>query len=210
MPACRNGPVSSNVRRHTSTTAHTAPLERKFMSSIETLKNLDQLIVPDQRNLNLSLADKDGKPQKLTIELWHQKISETKLHQGVPARLVDHFSQAQNLTLYAWYNYQFHAGAQLLCCASLEMSLREKLKNNGMLRSLLKKAIDDGIFPNAELRKYVCKMPSDPLPSELLLATLPQIRNGFAHGADSMNPFSITTLRVVSTIVNSLFPLPAK
>ena len=177
---------------------------------MESIKDVSELSRRDTRNKNLVLVHASGQVTKITSKRrLYDIVITTRLHSGVPMTIVDHFSQAQNLTLYAWYNFPFHSSAQLLALASLEMALRYRLKSKGMLSSLLKRAIDEeGIITEDFLAVAMAPAPAGSL-CKTVKTILPQLRNGYAHGSDALNPFSIPTIRLVSAIINILFEIPA-
>ena len=141
-----------------------------------------------------------------SIRRLHAIVAQTKLNSNVPTDVADHFTQAQNLTVYAWFNYTFHSSAQLLALATLEFALRRRFKSDrAMLSKLLARAIDEKLISESLLSSVLAPADSGSL-TETIREVLPRLRNGYAHGSDAANPFSITCIRLVSVIVNALFP----
>ena len=62
-------------------------------------------------------------------------ISACELPLAVPKGVRLHFDTARNLYLYAWFVYRFHVVAEQQALATLELALRSRLREKGVLDS---------------------------------------------------------------------------
>lgn len=199
------------------------------------LKPLDRISEPDRRHDGFVIANfRTGETRPVDLTDFHADISDVTLTGSASEQVVDHFTIARNLYLYSWYVYDFTTPAQAHAYASVEFALRErhateniKLKSKKPgLRMLLESAIkqgwlrDDGythLFPKYE--EYLAdEFDQPPTPDsagidlcEILLGTIPSLRNSLAHGSSLlMTPgMALRPLKICAATINQLFPANA-
>jgi len=114
---------------------------------------------PDPRSTMFVRVDRtNGTYRVVDLRDHHDEISFYALHAGVPQEIVLHFETARNVYLYAWFVYRFYPVAESQCLASLELALRERLKEEirtgkikgrrPTLRPLLTYAVEHGLVRN--------------------------------------------------------------
>lgn len=161
------------------------------------------------------------------IDEFHNAIQKFELNGNPPDDVRKHFDLARNLFLYTWFVYGFSTPAIGQAHASVEMALREKFKTLGMevprhpnLTKLLRAAIENGwikdggfphLFTDEEPEfpfKKVERNPDGTDYCQLLLETMPGLRNSLAHGKNMvMTPgMALMPLNVCGRIIDQLFP----
>jgi hypothetical protein len=90
------------------------------MDAADSLRDAATAFAPDARTTH-SLEDR------------HQVISQFVLDAHTPEAIRIHFETAKNVFLYAWYVYRFHMVAEHYVFSTLEMALRERLYQVGLL-----------------------------------------------------------------------------
>jgi len=118
--------------------------------------------------------------------------------------------------------YPFHMSAQLQAFACIEFALRLRLKpttrQDGHFKTMLRKAASIGLlkdsgfyfFPveqNQKARTFFSKGKTKVVTShvEVLIETLPDLRNNLAHGATTLWDGAAGMLRLAADIINQLF-----
>jgi hypothetical protein len=166
----------------------------------------------------------------------YERAASFKLHDGVPEVVRSHFATAQNLLAYSWFHYPFNVTAQFLAYVSVEAGLRHRYpelksrrrpKEAASFKELVAHAINQGVvsdagfahvrlqierrereraagFPWAEasgseqVRPYV----------EVLVQTLPSLRNSLAHGEYILHHYGAGSVRICAEFINQLFAEP--
>lgn len=108
------------------------PIEYQDSVHPDGLRTLDQLGLADARMQYLAVRD-GAKSRPFSQEDRYENISRFELRHEVPADVHIHFDTARNLYLYAWFVYRFHVVAEQQVLASLEMALRLRLIQSGVL-----------------------------------------------------------------------------
>ncbi|MGH7743784.1 MAG: hypothetical protein ACREQ5_03060 [Candidatus Dormibacteria bacterium] len=198
-----------------------------------SIKNLEQFFERDPTNDFFSL---------LTLEHLYESVSQyCALHEGVPDDIRDYFHVVVTLFLYGWLYYPFYALASERSFFALEMALRKRLppkkldkkgRDRRSLGDLLREAKNAGLlrdegFPSLENRRanadelnqhmaeILGRNPESqpPVPYvDVLIQTLPQLRNRFAHPNMQiiMPPGPMLDgLILAAEIINQLWPMPA-
>lgn len=198
-----------------------------------SIKNLEQFFERDPTNDFFSL---------LTLEHLYESVSQyCTLHEGVPDDIRDYFHVVVTLFLYGWLYYPFYALASERSFFALEMALRKRLppkkldkkgRDRRSLGDLLREAKNAGLlrdegFPSLENRRanadelnqhmaeILGRNPESqpPVPYvDVLIQTLPQLRNRFAHPNMQiiMPPGPMLDgLILAAEIINQLWPMPA-
>jgi hypothetical protein len=197
-----------------------------------SIKSLEQFLERDPTNEFFSA---------LTLEHLYECVSQyCALHEGVPEDIRDYFHVVVTLYLYGWLYYPFYMLASERSSFALEMALRKRLppkkldkrgRDRRSLGDLLREAKDDGVlrdegFSSLENRRANAEELSqqmteilgrDPEPQpqvpyvDVLIETLPQMRNRFAHPNMQIimppGPM-LDSLIVTAEIINQLWPPP--
>lgn len=157
---------------------------------MEKLKSLHEVVDADKRNVNVMWTDDESNLVPLELKYLHRDASKIKFHDSVPEIVKEHFSQALNLFIYSWFNYQFHVTASFLSFVTLELALKEKIKSESKgLRKLLTEAKKGGLISLEDSR----------------IEILANLRNEYAHGENIMHNQSLQHIELCSSLINELF-----
>lgn len=159
---------------------------------METLKNLEKVLEPDERNQNRVDRNRlTGDVTPTTVESIYKVVALTQLNDNVPDDVRSQFNVARNLALYAWFVYSFNEIAARHALAVLEMAAKMKTgENKTAFKNLL-----DKLFPNTQLA-----------PDLSLGKTLSEIRNDLAHGSTMMTGQGLGFVRLCAELINEMFP----
>ena len=199
------------------------------------LKPLDQISEPDRRHRGFGFLNlQTGETRPVDLADFHEAISEVILTGAPPEKVINHFNIARNLYLYSWCVYDFTTPAQAQAYASVEFALRERHIAEGIplpakpwgLKCYLKSAINKGwltdggydhLFPQNE--EYLvdefdhppARNPAGTDFCEILLDTMPNLRNSLAHGTSLLvTPgMALRPLEICAATINQLFPANA-
>ena len=175
---------------------------------MEILKPLDKIMQPDERNLFFVFIDNNGNQRRQDIGDLHRAASSITLNSTVPETVRSHFAQALNLSVYAWFHYQFNVTADFMSMVTVEFALRERLKPEGYVpfKKLVVRAVRMGLVKDEGFEVARGTPIGKTSYVETLIEVLPVLRNGHAHGAFMLynNPF--TSLRIAADFINQLFP----
>ena len=188
---------------------------------METIKNKEQFFEPDVRSQGL------GPP----LEKQYELLEYFRLHDGVPESVRSCMNSVVTLWLYGWLYYPFYPLVIFLGATAVEMALQERLpeKRGKGLKKLLETAKEAGLlnnegFPSLERRRKNAAMLNEQIEAsigkaaesmperlyvDVLIETLPKIRNNFAHPeihtiiAPGM---AVDSLIVAAEIINQLWP----
>ena len=183
----------------------------------ECFRSVSELFETDNRNIDAPTIFA-GQPQ--SIEEYHRWIAEYDLPSKCPDDIRTQYDLARNLYAYAWYVYRFTSPAQAQAYAALELALRTRLIELGIVISkrsglfaLLTKAVEnrllrDGGFPH--LRYFPGANSIDPDGTEFcerLPRMLSGLRNSFAHGDTTLLnlPVSLMALESTCSIIHQLY-----
>lgn len=196
-----------------------------------TIKSKEQFFEPDPASQCLAPP----------IEVQYEHVLEyCGVHTGVPEAVRSYFNTVLSLWLYGWLYYPFYTAAVFLSATAVELALREslpkKLDRKGRdrrgLRELLQEAKIGGLlrdegFPSLERRRAIGEemkqyeaeilgdtpeTPPEVPYVDVLVGTLPWIRNRFAHPEMHaiMTPGqTLDALIVAAEIINQLWPKPS-
>ena len=197
---------------------------------METLKSLDEVLSPDQRNLRF--INLDGAPT--TLENHHASIAGIHLNPTAPEAVSSYFATIQNVCLYAWFAYDFYPVVQSLCFSLIELALAKRLpvqgRDNRRLNELLMQMLSQRLIRPKKFthirnarqaaaerlrmeRKIIRGMRSDPqmarnYPS-VLADAIRKMRNIHAHPRMHMiiTPGdALDQLQLTAEFINQLFP----
>ena len=192
---------------------------------MEKFKAIDEVIQPDVRQQFWTKVTETGF-RKIAFEDYYRAAESITLHEGVPEDIKTHFQTARHLIVYAWFYYRFHSTAELLAYISAEYALRLKAgKPTWGLKRLLTEAVekkwitDKGFSVVHKRRERAMRLQLEegapPPPPEdeevqrycnVLVETLPYLRNQLAHGANTLSLNSgVRTLKTCAELINQLF-----
>jgi len=184
---------------------------------VEFIKQQEQFFDADPRSQSL------GPP----LETQYELVSYFRLHDGVPESVRSYMNMVVTLWLYGWLYYPFYPLAVFHSTTAVELALQERFpeKRGRGLQKLLKAAKEAGLladagFPSLQNRRDTAQAiggagaaaaPNPPY-VDVLIATLPGIRNRFAHPEmhTIMPPgMSVDALILAAEIINQLWPAPS-
>jgi hypothetical protein len=173
---------------------------------MEQLKSLEDLIEPDARNFYFYIEDGLGKAKKLTLQGLHKQVSAIKLYETVPEDVRSHFSQAQNLAVYSWFNYQFNVTCQLMGFVTVEYALKRKAGDKkGGLKNLIEKAIKYNWITDDKFEITKIREDKETPYVEVLAALMPKLRNDLAHGSEMLHNNALGSLRICADFINQIY-----
>lgn len=191
---------------------------------METLKALNEMDMPDERQLIFRVRDRPDAPWRpMRASDVHEMAEDASLHAGVPEDIRSHFATAQNLLAYSWHCYTFNVAAELHAYISVEFALRKRLGSpkSANFKSLLEDALEKGLIRSENFtygRQVECRAAPDPdgfQESEeahdyaaAIADAMRSLRNGLAHGSNMLHRQGGTVLKVCSELINQLFDLP--
>lgn len=154
-----------------------------------------------------------------TIEQHHALIAQYVLHRGVPSSVIQHFENAKNTWLYAFYSYRLLQVALLQLHVAGEAAIKEKarredinLKKANTLEKLLQIALERNWLQDANFSVAAESGPvvkSQPQSySQLLTEAFRGLRNSLAHGEVMLDPTLSWAFQAVGELINQLFPTP--
>lgn len=160
---------------------------------METLKKLEEVFEPDERNRNRSdINHSNGDVTPTTVESIYPVVEKIRLNDNVPEDVRSQFNVAKNLALYAWFVYSFNEIAARQALAALEMATRIKTgEDKTAFKNLLEKLFPDQQQPAQDLG---------------LAKTVSEIRNRLAHGSTIMTGQGLGFVRLCAELINELFP----
>jgi hypothetical protein len=204
-----------------------------MINHIDRLRTPEEALAPDEIQKYFSVVNlRTGESRPKTFEDHYAKISRITLHDGVPDNIQIHFEVSKNLLLYSWFVWRFISVSEMHVYASAEYALRERIGSaageKATLRPLLEYAvkhrlIDDNAFSHyVQLRRQSIEidqvlhevgggdsMKSEPIDqqqySRILVETIPQLRNIYAHGTNSLMPDTFLTFRICCDLINQIF-----
>jgi hypothetical protein len=193
-------------------------------SFMEIFKRFDEIQKPDERNLCWPV----------TMEDRYADIASICINPTAPEDVRSYFVTLQNLCVYAWFSYDFYAIVFFLTFTLIEMALKLRLPHTGHRRRTLqpllqeaikKKLINERAFihikeirqekaRNLRLLRKLEKLTRSSLPKNdylaILLKSLPNLRNSFAHPSGQAIHFpheAIFALQFTAEFINQLFPM---
>jgi hypothetical protein len=189
---------------------------------METLKEFDNILEPDERQKHFLLFDEAlGHDRPLKLNDLYLSATGIKLHDKVPENIRNHFATAQNLLVYSWFFHPFNVTAEFIAYVTIEYALKERFKPKSQMsfKKLLKKAIQEGIVKDEYFSHYQNLMKikelqdityGDTSPevkkyTEMLSETIPYFRNELAHGSPILQNNGAFTLHLCADIINQLF-----
>ena len=199
---------------------------------METLKRINDIQTPDERNLHWVFLS-TGK--QVSIEDHYADIASISVNTSAPEDVRSYFVTLQNLCVYGWFSYDFYALVVFLSYTLIEMALklrlplRHKGQDKRTLKPLLQEAIKRKLIKakafthirrmrqakaqNLRMFRGVKTMMKSGVPKNdylaVLLKTLPNLRNSFAHPKGQSIHFPHDArfeLRFAADFVNQLFP----
>lgn len=202
--------------------------------SEEQLKTLAHVTRADERAALFSMTDlATGLARPLALADLHSRAAAIDLHVGVPEAIRSHFATAKNLLLYAWFYYPFTVTAHFMSMISIEYALRTKYEcgRSVSFKELVRRAVKEGLvsdrgFSHIRARAIDANraepswMPTvaadvddvSGAPKKYvdeLIEVLPSLRNTYAHGRHTVQPFSSLSVQIAADFINQLYVLPA-
>jgi hypothetical protein len=171
-----------------------------------------------------------------TLEQHHAMIDRYALHSGVPADVWQHYENARNTWLYAFFNYRLLQVALMQVHVAGEVAIKARAKLEGMdtkkftLKELLNMALErrwllDVNFEvladraereaeHLEMLRYM-GVPREPFVGPLheqdyakgLVEAFRKIRNALAHGEVVLKPNLSWEFLAVRDLIDQLFPI---
>ncbi len=158
---------------------------------MESLKNLDEIYMPDVRYRNrVNIDTATGEVSEFRIDDIYSLVEGVRLNDNVPEEIRSHFETAKNLILYAWFVYSFNAVAALHALATLERSVKAK---TGDSKTAFKIQLDK-VFPGREF-----------VPGQPLSKVVAYIRNDLAHGNTTIHGQEHHYVSMCASLINELY-----
>ena len=182
------------------------------------------------------LAEQDRRWDDRPIETLYELAASSALHESVPEVIRSHFATAQNLLAYSWFHYPFNVTAQFLAYVSVEAALKHRYPNLKSQRrpkeaagfkELVAHAVREGDVVDSgfahvrwrnELRErelaaglpWAAAVDTERIRPyvEVLVNTLPGLRNAFAHGEYMLHDQGAGSVRICAEFINQLFSTP--
>ena len=193
---------------------------------METLKPLAELCAPDERQSSFSVRDSVTPGfRPIKIDDIYDRAASIKLHAGVPEQIRSHFAASQNLLAFSWYYYPFNVTAQFLAYVSVESALKARYPGGKRpsFRGLVRRAVRQGLVKDSgfshiqeaeerastmEQAWYQQQQQVTPY-VEVLIETMPSLRNSLAHGEYMLHMHGATHVRICAEFINQLFSEPS-
>lgn len=159
----------------------------------EGYKSFDAIPEQDVRSKNMGLV----MPQIFgTLKTCHAYVDSVQLTHNAPEDVQRNFNRAKNLSLYAWYVYDFHQVAEMDAISTFEMALKNKFVQCETpapqgLKNLYTRAVE---------LNWISEHNGN---DGRLLA---DYRNDLAHGTIMLHEQSVRTLAVCAMYINQLYP----
>ena len=186
------------------------------------LKPFEQVLESDRRYQAMVLIDRaTGATRQFALEDHYASIAGLELGELVPQDIGEQFDNARNVFIYGWFDYNLIAVSDGLAYGALELALKTRANKEGIkfsrpagLRKLLEIALNrqwlrDDRFPSFVKRHGYSELSTaDPQAfCRILLETLPELRNEFAHGNFSVYPpgSALIGLELCAEIIVQLF-----
>jgi hypothetical protein len=181
---------------------------------LDGLKSLALVVTRDERWLALG---------NRTLEQHHALIEQYVLHDGVPLNVIQHYENARNTWLYAFFSYRLLQVALMQLHVAGEAAIKERAKRDGInltskqansLAKLFDIAIEQhwlldmnfsAFFPASPVNKKA--KTNDDAPQ--LVDAFREVRNALAHGEVILVPNLGCVFMTVRDLINQLFPAPA-
>jgi hypothetical protein len=192
---------------------------------MESLKEYSEIFEPDPRQEAFMLLNEaTGQMRRVALKDYHDEAKALELNVGVPEKVRYHFENARNLLVYSWFHYPFNSLAQFHAYIAVEAALRIKAgKPKGKFKTLLQEAIknnwitDEG-FTFGRARKATqpvhplifngAAMPDTRSYCEVLMQSIPRLRNTFAHGEVFLHNSGAASMLICAELINQLFQNP--
>jgi hypothetical protein len=160
------------------------------------IKPFDQMLYPDSRYANVMAPDGHGGFRPMTMADHHDMVSEIRLSSLAPPEIRQMFSRAIHAALYAWFDYELTALAELQAYAALEAALRGYFQQeDSNLWNLTERAVAKGLF--------------EPMMGNVELKfALTRLRNEAAHGSTNfVTPgMALTMIAYCARLIGRLYP----
>ncbi len=190
---------------------------------MEKLKQFSEILQPDPRQHAFVLVDKaTGTMRPTELKDLHAQAEKLVLHENVPDAVRYHFENARNLLVYSWYHYPFNSLAMFHAFIAVEKALKIKAaKPTAMFGELLSLAVKQGwikdqgfTFGRAQIARREAPLDDFQQPvaedtlsyCEILMTTMPRLRNTFAHGEVFLHHGGATSMLICAELINQLFP----
>src|SRR5258707_7885250 len=109
---------------------------------METLKRLEDIQKPDERNLYWVFMSTD---KQVGLEDRYAAIASISVNSSAPEDVRSYFVTLQNLCVYAWFSYDLYALVVFLSFTLIEMALKLRLPRKGPDRRTLKLLLREAI-----------------------------------------------------------------
>lgn len=172
---------------------------------MESLKKLEEVLEPDERNLYFLVTESGGHARRLALEDIHEHVASIQLDLEVPDNIKSHFAQAQNLAVYSWYYYPFNVTSQFLGFVSVEYALQIKSGKDAPFKELIQLAVREGWVKDSGFSIAKLREKSEKSYVETLVEVMPRLRNTLAHGSNMLHNNALSSLRICAEFINQLF-----
>jgi hypothetical protein len=202
---------------------------------MEPIKPREQFLEADPRMMGFAMVDTTtGVIRDMTVDDHYAYLQGLDLNPGVPDSVVSYMNIVKNLYVYGWLCYPFFTVCQTHAAMAVELALRLRMpdttgkEDKRTLRPLMEAAIAKGLirdagFPGLAERQAEAKRMQEEFDRttghttvmqntpyvEVLLQTLPRLRNHFAHPHESwiVSPaMGWEPIRLAVEIINQLWP----
>jgi hypothetical protein len=158
---------------------------------VESLKNFDEIYLPDVRHRNrVNVDTSTGEVSEFKLDDIYSLIEAVCLNDNVPEEIRSHFETAKNLIIYSWFVYSFNTVAALHALASLEMAVKAK---TGDGKTAFKSQLDK-VFKSREFA-----------PGQPLSKVVAYIRNDLAHGSSTIHGQEHRYVSMCADLINELY-----
>lgn len=168
---------------------------------MEEFISLEEITKPDERHGLLGQIT--GCPYSL--ETLYKAIEPIFLNDTVPDDVISQFNITKNLAIYTWFSYSLAPVVDLKTYVDMEHALRLKYDDKKTaFRNLIEKAVNQKLIMDSGFRHI--NYGDDPQEySRNLIKTLPNLRNGAAHGSTNLDFNCTLTLGICADFINQLF-----
>lgn len=180
--------------------------------AVDRLEALDSVFTRDERWRFLG---------NRTMEQHHAVIAQYSLHGGVPTTVAQHYENARNTWLYAFFSYRLLQVALMQVHVAGEAAIKERARLDGInlrskqantLEKLLGIALERRWLLDANFSVVADAARSDSAGEQDYAQSLANafrtLRNSLAHGEVLLDPNLGWAFRAVRELINQLFPAP--
>lgn len=170
---------------------------------MEEFKALEDILKIDEKHVLLSQITHTI----IDLNRLHSELSKVTLNSSAPNEIKSQFNVARNMALYTYFFYALAPEVHMKTFSVIEhaLRLRSGLSGKPMLRKLLGLAIENGWLSDKGFRHIESPCPDNSY-CKSLHSIIPDMRNNYAHGTDTLMPDFFLHITVCADLINQLFP----